>query len=143
MIPQLISGWRGIGIFSLLSASIAASSAWEVRGWRDASRIGTAEAALARTEKAASDFRVTLANSIAELERKRADEQIKVLDAVKIQNRRLLELQAQLAESERERFMISAQLKEGLVDAPTGEARDLGPAVLRYLDRVRSEQPGP
>ena len=38
---------------------------------------------------------------------------------------------------------MSALLKEGLVDAPLGEARDLGPAVLRYLDRVRSEQPRP
>jgi hypothetical protein len=83
---------------------------------------------------------LALANNVAEFERQRADEQVKTLDTLKIQNRRLLELQARLADSERERFTISAQLREGLLDAPLGDTRDLGPAVLRYLDRVRSEQ---
>jgi hypothetical protein len=143
MITQLTSGWRGIAVFALLAASIAASAAWELRGWRDGARIGTAETARADAERAATDARLTLANSVAKFERQRADEQIKVLAAMRLQTRKLLELQTRLAESERERLTISSQLKEGLLDAPLGDARDLGPTVLRYLDRVRSEQSVP
>lgn len=143
MIAQLLSGWRGVAAFALLSAGIAASTAWEIRGWRDTSLIGAAVAAQARAEQAASEARLALANNISELERQRADDNVKALDAVKAQNRRLLELQTRLAESECERIKISEQLKEGLIHAPFGDARDLGPAVLRYLDRVRSEQSKP
>ena len=77
---------------------------------------------------------------MADLERRRAEEQITALNAAKNQNRRLLDLQARLAESERARVRISTQLEDGLNHAPLGDARDLGPAVLRYLERVRSEQ---
>jgi hypothetical protein len=143
MIAQLLSGWRGVAAFALLGASIAASTAWEVRGWRDASLMSDAKAAQARAEQSASDVRLALANSIAELERRRADEQAKALDAVKTQTRRLLELQTRLAESERDRIKISEQLKEGLTHVPFGDARDLGPAVLRSIDRVRFEQRKP
>jgi hypothetical protein len=102
--------------------------------------VAGANAAHARTEKALSDLRGAVASNVAELERMRADEQAKALTAAKTTNRRLLELQARLAESERDRIEAAAKLKERLTDAPQDEARDLGPAVLRYLDRVRAEQ---
>lgn len=140
MINQFLAGWRSIAISALFSAAVAASAAWEVRGWRDASLIGSARAAQARAEKAVSDMQGAIANSMADVERQRADEQIKALNVAKDQNRRLLELQARFAESERARVKISIQLEEGLSHAPLGDARDLGPAVLRYLDRLRSEQ---
>jgi hypothetical protein len=77
---------------------------------------------------------------MADLERQRADEQVKALNAANAQHRKLLDLQASLTESERARVKVSTQLEEGLNHAPLGDARDLGPAVLRYLERVRSEQ---
>jgi hypothetical protein len=140
VITQLLAGWRSVAISAVFSAAVAASAAWEVRGWRDASLVGAAKAAQAHAEKVLADSRSTLANSIANLERQRADEQLEALNRAKAQNRRLLELQARLAESERERIKASIELEEGLSHAPSGDARDLGPAVLRYLDRVRSEQ---
>ena len=140
MITQLLSGWRGIVASVLLSAGLAASAAWEMRGWRDASLVGAAKTAQAHAEKAMADIRAALANKMADLERQRADEQGKALNAAKDQSRRLLELQARLAESERARVKISTQLEEELNHAPPSEAHDLGPAVLRYLERVRSEQ---
>jgi hypothetical protein len=140
MMTQLLPGWRGIALSALLSAGIAASAAWEVRGWRDASIVAAAKTAQARAEKVTSDIRGALANNLADLERQRADEQLKALNAAKIQNRRLLDLQARLAESERARVKMSTQLEEELTHAPLGDARDLGPAALRYLERVRSEQ---
>ncbi len=140
MITQLMTGWRSVAVSALLSAGIAASAAWEVRGWRDASLVGDAKTAQARAEKAVSDIRGAVANNIADLERQRADEQANALNAAKDQSRRLLEIQARLAESEQARVKISTQLEEELNHAPQGDARDLGPAVLRYLERVRSEQ---
>jgi hypothetical protein len=140
MITRLLAGWRSVAIAALFSATVAASVAWEIRGWRDASLVGAAQAAQAHAEKAASEIRAAFANSMADLERQRADEQIKALSVAKNQTRRLLELQARLAESEQARVKISTQLEEGLTHAPLGDARDLGPAVLHYLERVRSEQ---
>lgn len=140
IVTQLLTGWRGLLFFTLLSAAVAGSLAWEVRGWQAASRIGTADVARVRAEKELSDLRAAVASNVAELERLRADEQTKALNAAKAQNRTLLDLQARLAQSERERIQASAQLKEELSHASTSDARDLGPVVLRYLERVRAEQ---
>ena len=140
MISQLLAGWRGVAISAVFSAAIAASAGWEARGWRDAALVGAAKTAQAGAEKAMSDVRSVFANNMADLERQRADEQAKALNDAKAQNRRLIELQARLATSERERIKASIQLEQGLAHASSGDARDLGPAVLRYLDRLRSEQ---
>ena len=140
MITQLMTGWRSVAVSALVSAGVAGSAAWEVRGWRDASLVATAKTAQARAEKAVSEIRGAVADNMADLERQRADENVRALNAAKVQHRRLLDLQASLAESERARVKISTQLEEGLNHAPLGDARDLGPAVLGYLERVRSEQ---
>jgi hypothetical protein len=140
IVTQLLTGWRAPLFTALLGAAVAGSAAWQVRGWQTASLIGSAHVAQARAEKELSDLRATVANNVAELERLRADEQTKALNAAKAQSRTLLDLQARLAQSERERIKVSAQLNEELSHAPAGDARDLGPVVLRYLERVRAEQ---
>ena len=140
MTLQPLAGWRAALFSALLGAGFAGSAAWEVRGWRDASAISAANTDQARAEKALSDLHAVVANNLADVERVRADEQAKALGAAKAQNQRLLDLQARLAASERERVKESAKLREELSHAPTGDSRELGPAVLRYLDRVRDEQ---
>lgn len=137
---QLLAGWRGRLLAALLSATIAGSAAWTVRGWQAASAIGAANTAQARIETELANLRAVVANNLADIERTRADEQAKALTAAKAQSQRLLDLQARLAASERERAVLSAKLREELIHAPTGDARELGPTALRYLDRVRDEQ---
>ena len=140
MIARLLTGSRGFMLSAGLGAAIAAASAWHVRGWRDAALIGAAVTAQTHAEKDLSDLMATVASHRAELERARADEQTKALNSAKAQGQRILDLQAHLATSERERFVLSAKLKEELSDAPDGDARELGPAALSYLERVRTEQ---
>jgi hypothetical protein len=142
LVTRLLMGWRGPLLCVLLGAAVVGSVAWEVRGWRAASLVGSADSARAHAEKELSDLRATVTNNIAELERLRADEQTKALNAAKAQTRRLLDMQARLVESERERVRVSAKLKEELTHASSSDARDLGPVVLRYLERVRAEQAG-
>ena len=142
IVTRLLMGWRGPLLCALLGAAFVGSVAWEVRGWRAASLIGTADSARAHAERELADLRAAIANNIADLERLRADEQTKALSAAKAQTRQLLELQARLAESERSRAQVSAKLKEELAHASSSDARDLGPIVLRYLERVRAEQSG-
>ena len=142
-ITELLAGWRAPLLWALLGATIAGSGAWEVRGWRTASLVAAANTAQVRAEKALSDLRAEVATNVAELERLRADEQTKALTLAKAQNRKLLDLQARLAASERERIEVATKLKEELIDAPEDDVRSLGPAVLRYLDRVRAEQSAP
>jgi hypothetical protein len=140
MIPQLLAGWRGVLLTAVLSASIVGSAAWQIRGWQAASAIGAANTAQARAEKALADLRAAVANNLADVERVRADEQARALRIAKAQSRYILELQTRLAASERERIAESAKLQEELAHAPTDDTRELGPAALRYLDRVRAEQ---
>ena len=142
IITRLVMGWRGPLLCALLGATVIGSVAWEVRGWRAASLIEGAHTARALAEKQLSDLRVKVANNIADLERLRADEQTKALNAAKAQTRQLFDLQARLVESERERVQVSVKLKEELTHASSSDARDLGPIVLRYIERVRSEQSG-
>jgi hypothetical protein len=139
IVTQLLTRWRGVLLSALLGAALAGSVAWELRGWQAASRIEAAHTARVLAEKDLSDLRAAIANNLAELERLRADEQMKTLNAAKEQTRRLIDLQTRLAESERNRLQMSAKLREELAHA-TGDARDLGPGVLRYLERVRAEQ---
>ena len=140
LITRLLTVWRKPVFWALLGAIVAGAVAWEVRGWQAASLIGSAHTAQTRAEKQLSDLRAAVANNVAEIERLRADEQTKALNATKAQTAKLLDLQARLAESERERVQMSAKLREELAHASAGDARDLGPAVLRYLERVRGEQ---
>lgn len=140
MIARLLAGSRGFMLSAGLGAAIASASAWHVRGWRDSGLIGAAVTAQTRAEKELSDLMATIASHRAELERARADEQTKALNSVKAQGQRILDLQARLGASERERLVLSTKLKEELSDAPDGDARELGPAALSYLERVRTEQ---
>ena len=142
IVTRLLMGWRGPLLCAFLGAAVVGSVAWEVRGWRVASLIEGAHTARAHAESELSNLRATVANNMADLERLRADEQTKALNAAKAQTRRLLDLQARLAKSDRERVQISAKLKEELTHASSSDARDLSPIVLRYLERVRAGQSG-
>ena len=137
---RLMTGWRGLSLSALLGFAVASVLVWEVRGWQATSLIATARTAQAHAERELSDLRAVVANNVAELERLRADEQTKALNATKAQAARLLDLQTRLAESERERIQMSAKLSEELAHASASDTRDLGPIVLRYLGRVRTEQ---
>ena len=140
IVMQFLTGWRRLLVAALIGSAVVGPVAWQIRGWQAALLVANAHAARDRAEKELSDLRATVANNVAELERLRADEQAKALAASKAQARRLLDLQARLAESERERADVSSKLREELTHASTADAHDLGPVVLRYLERVRVEQ---
>ena len=143
IITQVLTrSWRPL-LYVLLGAVVAGSVAWKVRAWQAESLIASAHVAQARAERDLSDLRATIASNVAELERLRADEQMKALNATRVQTAKLLDLQARLAESERARVQVSAKLNEELAHASADDARDLGPVVLRYLERVRAEQSAP
>jgi hypothetical protein len=143
IVARLMTGWRGLLVSALVGFAVAGSLAWEARGWQAASLVASARTAQARAEKELSDLRATVATNIADLERLRADDQMRALNVAKAQTAKLLDLQARLAESERERVRMSAKLREELAHATVSDARDLGPVVLRYLERVRAEQSAP
>jgi hypothetical protein len=143
MISQLLAGMRGLGFAALMSASIAAPLAWHMRGWQDASVIALAEIAQARAEKKLADLNAAVASNLAEIERARADAEAKALSIAKAESVTILNLQARLAASERERLALSTRTRQELSPAPIADARELGPAALRYLDRVRAQQSGP
>ena len=139
---ELLAGWRSALLSALLGASLAGSAAWQLRGWQAASAIGAANIAAARAGAELSELRIAVANNVADMERVRADEQTRATRAAKAERQTLITLQARLAASERERAKLSVETRKELIHAPAGDARELGPAALRYLNRVRDEQSG-
>jgi len=122
---------RGILPYAL-SALIAFGTGWTVNGWR----LGTI-VAQARTE--AAQINAIVARNEADIERARANRNAAEALKASAQARRVTDLTASLAEAQRARDAANATLRE-LLNAPTTDARDLGPTVLRYLDGVRREQ---
>ena len=133
-------GWRGALLSALLGACLAGPAAWSLRGWAAATERAVANTALVRAEAKLSELQASVANNVADIERVRADEQTKALQAARAQTQQLVSLQALLATSERERAKLSTEIQKDLIHAPTSDTRELGPAALRYLDRVRDEQ---
>lgn len=140
---QLLAEWRGPLLFALLGAALAGPAAWHIRGWAASSQLAVVKTALARAEARQSDLQAAVANNLAIIERVRADEQTKALRTAKAQTQQLISLQSLLAASERKRTKRSLEAQKELIHAPTSDTRELGPAALRYLDRVRDEQSAP
>lgn len=126
--------WRTLAPYAL-AAILAFGMGWTVNGWR----LGTI-VAQSRTE--AAQINAIVARNEADLERSRADENAKAADRERQQAKRIVALQSDLATSQRALSAANAQLREMLTNAPTTDARELGPTVLRYLDGVRAEQSG-
>src|SRR5262245_24096214 len=143
MIANLLAGHRAIVLAALLTAGVAGSASWQVRGWSDASSIAAARTDQARAERNFSDLSAAVANNRAELERARAEQEAKTRRAVESQSQKIIEVQTRLTASERKRLALSTELRKELSHAPIGDVRDLGPAALRYLERVRAEQGRP
>ena len=142
LLTAITVGWRGYAAAAAVAATVAGFGAWEVRGWMDASSIASHTTAQSKAERQISDLAAVVARNEADIERARATAEAEYAARVEDLARQLADTQSRLSLTERARETLSRQLTQELNHAQPSDARPLGPAVRRYLDRLRAHATG-